>query len=1056
MITRAGRVVLMDFGIARAVTEKKTGTLSGTPAYMSPEQLSGDRVDARTDVFAAGIVLAELVSGEGIGDRSSRERLWAGVREEPPRFPETPWNAVLKSAVSKDPEARFGTARALAQALEEVTLRGEGDEDRRPYPGLRSFTEAEAPFFFGREVEVETAWKKLKRLHLVALIGSSGAGKSSLIHAGLVRAKPDGWGLVVAAPGGRPFTSLARALVPELAGAADAVSELVQMEDLDIAVKVLTRWRKRHEEALLVLDQFEELFTLNPPDVQARFSELVGRMVLEADVRVLLSMRDDFLLHCHDHEPLEPVFSELVPLKPPGGDALRRAVVQPALLCGYRFEDDALIEEMLSQVTEERGALPLLAFTVSCLWDEREREAGLLTRQAYREIGGVGGALAQHAEATLVRIGVARAPIVHEVFRNLVTAQGTRVAREIEELLSVFGPDQEVAREVVRELVDARLLTQFEVSAVEGSEEEPQPRVEIIHESLLSAWPRLVRWRTQDAAGAQLRDQLRQAAQLWQQRGRPEELLWTGASFREFELWRERYPGGLTTTEEAFATGMVQYAERRRRRRRILSVAAVAVLLSVASVLGMLWRQSETARQEAVVEAERREAAQLVALGRLRLEEYPSAAVAYALASLEKRDNAEGRRFAVEALSRGPTAFVLSGEVAAAKFSPDGRWLATKGPVSGIRLWSHEGGPPRVLGGGQGTIWDVGSVQFGPASDVLVSSSGNVLRFWSLPEGKELRHVELEGHTISLVRESRLITFTTGPDGKEIVRSWPLEGGEPRLLARWDARDVTQMGNLAMSGAHFWSVDESGEQTTFAREDALYVSRLEDLESAAGARLLGNHSADVLSAVFHPAGDRVVAVDKDGKIRFWPLAGGSATLERFLGGQPPDQGRFIDLDASGNWLAAATAGPHSTSDVAYLWDLTGPPDADPFVVRNSEMNALTSIDFHPRGRWIATTSILLSGVLWPLNRSYPSVLQGQSPPFINVRFTPGREGPRVLVRRRDGPVLAPVSGGRRTKPDPDGDGGSSRRRPEHRRHGWKRFGHFPLRGACFPRSHARR
>ena len=117
-------------------------------------------------------------------------------------------------------------------------------------------------------------------------------------------------------------------------------------------------------------------------------------------------------------------------------------------------------------------------------------------------------------------------------------------------------------------LIDARLLTSFEVQASEGEQLESRRQVEIIHESLLSNWPRLVRWQTQDADSAQLRDQLRQAAQMWEERGRPVDLLWTGASYLDFRAWRERYPGGLTATEEAFPKAMVANAERRRKRRR--------------------------------------------------------------------------------------------------------------------------------------------------------------------------------------------------------------------------------------------------------------------------------------------------------------------------------------------------------------------------------------------------------------------------------------------------------------------------------------------------------
>jgi hypothetical protein len=194
------------------------------------------------------------------------------------------------------------------------------------------------------------------------------------------------------------------------------------------------------------------------------------------------------------------------------------------------------------------------------LWELRDEDGRRLTREAYERIGGVGGALGQHAEATLETIGRERLPLVREIFRNLVTAQATRAVREHEELLSVFEnpgstppprrgklrrrggltpsrktmADRDTAAEVLDALVAARLLTSFE----EEGEEGPR-RVEIVHESLLSEWPRLVRWQTQDADAARMRDQLRQAAQLWQARGRPPELLWSGTPYRELRVWQE-------------------------------------------------------------------------------------------------------------------------------------------------------------------------------------------------------------------------------------------------------------------------------------------------------------------------------------------------------------------------------------------------------------------------------------------------------------------------------------------------------------------------------------
>jgi DNA-binding winged helix-turn-helix (wHTH) protein len=251
-----------------------------------------------------------------------------------------------------------------------------------PYVGLTPFSEEHAKYFFGREEEVELLRGKVHRLPMSALIGPSGVGKSSLIRAGLLPSLPRGWRAIVCVPGERPFSRLAQALVTELARDTEGLKKLIQFEE-DAAISVLERWRRAHDEVLLVVDQFEELFTLNPNDVQRRFAELVGRAAQDLGLHVLLVLRDDFLIHCHQHKPLAPVFHELTPLGPPSLEAMHRALVEPARHSGYVFEDETLPHEMVAAVGEERGALPLLAFAAARLWEKRDQDRKLLTRKAY-------------------------------------------------------------------------------------------------------------------------------------------------------------------------------------------------------------------------------------------------------------------------------------------------------------------------------------------------------------------------------------------------------------------------------------------------------------------------------------------------------------------------------------------------------------------------------------------------------------------------------------------------------------------------------------------------
>ena len=277
MLTLSRRVVVMDFGIARNLGEMQADTIAGTPGYMAPEQAAGLPLDARADVFSAAVVLAEMVSSPGRHD--SRKRLWADLREDPPRVPAGPWSAVLRRALCRSPEGRYSSAGAMARALE-LEQHAPGRAEQSPYPGLLPFAQEDARFFFGRELEVESLLRQLRRPRLRGVIGPSGAGKTSFLRAGVVPALPAGWSAITCTPTDRPLTALAQALAAEMVGDIEAVPLLPRFEDPGTATLLARRWRQRHEHPLLVVDQGEVLFTLNAIDVQRRFAELLGRFVL--------------------------------------------------------------------------------------------------------------------------------------------------------------------------------------------------------------------------------------------------------------------------------------------------------------------------------------------------------------------------------------------------------------------------------------------------------------------------------------------------------------------------------------------------------------------------------------------------------------------------------------------------------------------------------------------------------------------------------------------------------------------------------------------------------
>jgi WD40 repeat protein len=993
-LTTDGRIKILDFGLAKladgaaagtrqdTVTAEltKPGAVMGTVAYMSPEQAQAWPVDARSDIFSFGVVLYELLSGRHpFRKETAAATLSAILQETPP--PLTSVDASIPRAVDgivarcleKRREERFQGAHDLGLALETALAVPAGSvaleevEERSPYPGLASFTEKDASVFFGREAEVKALWERIRSRPLLAVIGPSGAGKTSFVRAGVIPARPRGWGVVWATPGPRPVLALSQSLVPELAGDTEAMSDLLrgiaevtESGESERVVTAARRWRTRHGEALLVLDQFEELFTLSTPKTQARFASLLGRLIEDAGVHVLLSLRDDFLIRCSEYDAFASVFESLTPLPALSREDLQRALVEPAGKRGYRFEDEALVEEMVGHVEGERAALPMLAFTVSRLWEKRDREKKLLTRQAYEEIGGVAGALAQHAEATLERIGSERQDMVREIFRNLVTAQGTRAVIDREELLSAF-PDRFSAEEVLRKLGEARLLTFYEV---EGREGEPgHHRVEVAHESLLKAWPRLVRWQAQDEEGALLRDQLKQAAHLWEEKGRTQDLLWTGTAYQEFDLWRARYPGALTAVEEDFAKSM---ADRARRRKRVLVSAVTTVIVALAGIavaIGISRQQATKARDLAVAEAARREAAQLLALGRLKLADSPSAALAYTIASLERGDNDPARRFAVEALWQGPpTLFLQNPDEMSLEWGPGGRWIASS-TTKDFALLDRDTGERRQLATAPET--PVGFTSDGKRLVSEAREAGRpVFHVWTLPEGLLERTFERPGRIPCWIIADRLLIFT--PDKEK--RVWTVE----RLSLDGASRET--LGRWATDGVPAMAVDS--ESIVFVQDGRLLRQRFDAL--TAPARVIGTHDwKEVNVETWH---DRAVTGDVTGDVRIWDLP--AARLERTL--KSPASAMLIALDPGKRFLATGPPGAASLHAVV-VFELTAPRMAEPMVLPG-KWEWLLALRFSPDGSWLAAAD-QTSTSFFSLTGPRSIVLGRQEPPFVAVAFT---------------------------------------------------------------------
>jgi WD40 repeat protein len=575
---------------------------------------------------------------------------------------------------------------------------------------------------------------------------------------------------------------------------------------------------------------------------------------------------------------------------------------------------------------------------------------------------------------------------VRELFRNLVTAQGTRAVRDAGELLSVFPEGQRPDAEVVLEaLIDARLLTSFADQAAEGEPESRHRLVEIVHESLLGAWPRLQRWQAQDAEGALLRDQLRQAAQLWAARGRPEDLLWTGASYREYGVWRERYSGGLSDVEEEFAGAMTALAGRRRRRRRLLAAVLFAALAAVAVTVTALWRRAEH-------EARRVEARRLYQIGREAGQRSPPMAFAYALASLELADTAEARRLALDALGRSPMPMVIPGTSfpdlpVGAEFSADGRWLAVGQLAGWMTLIGSSGENAASWRAAQRGVRG----HFMPDSRVLVTASAGDSQAvaWSVPQGARLGAIG----RIAVAP----VTDIGAPDAANFGRSLRFVEDRPSP-GGWavDPWPLAVVGETALPGSPRVAVDPERLRMVVARGREIIL--LDGSEGrVAGEVSIGRSASAVLQLALAPGGGLVASYGEGGEIELWPLDGGYHEPRAALQGPESHSCSDFRFDPSGEFLTACY-----DSGKAVVWDLQGPPGAEPIPLDVGGTRT-PQAGFHPGGRLLATATFPASVELWPFEpRRHPSVLRGHSGEIEQLAFDPG--GRFLLSNSTDGTI----------------------------------------------------
>ena len=666
-VTDSGTVKVLDFGIAKllhdddddgaallrtaAATAAATaapgdremtrrGTLVGTLPYMSPEQwcAGGATVDHQSDLWAVGIILFEMIAGQHpLAPRKGWDLMVTGVMREPmpsirmpcPNLSDELAN-IIDHCLVKAKEHRFATARELLNALEPLlpgryVRRLRSDES--PYAGLKSFQESDAHRFFGRSRDVAAAVARLRDLPLVGIVGPSGVGKSSFVRAGIVpalKASGEPWSTLVVRPGRSPMAALAYALAPMLSTSSGAnttaitvaadlsqqqqVVERLHAEPGYLGAALRSRARSRGQHILLFVDQFEELYT-QVVDPRERFAFTACLAGVCDDVttplRLVLALRSDFLDHVAEAPTLLAELTHgLFFLTPPNRDGLRDALIQPAEMAGYQFEVPSMVEAMLDHLEHTPGALPLLQFAASQLWETRDRDRRLLTAESYHRIGGIAGALASHADAVVAECTQREQVLVRSLFLRLVTPERTRAIIPVNELYELSAEPGEVHR-VVDRLIRSRLLVGQTMASAGGTS--AGGTVELVHESLIHGWPLLRRWLDETQEDAAFVDQLRNAARQWQTKGYAPDLLWRGAAMEEARLWYGRYRGELPDLQRAYLSAVFALSARATRRKRAAIVGSLGFLSLLVVAAGVGLYMIRSAEQHATAQAQRAE-----------------------------------------------------------------------------------------------------------------------------------------------------------------------------------------------------------------------------------------------------------------------------------------------------------------------------------------------------------------------------------------------------------------------------------------------------------------
>jgi len=724
------------------------------------------------------------------------------------------------------------------------------EHGQAPYKGLASFEESDAALFFGREQLVGELAARTVGAGLLAVVGASGSGKSSVIAAGLLPSLGAGllpgserWKTVSMRPGERPLAELATVD----AGTVD-------------------------ERLVLVVDQFEEVFTLcHDEDERTGFVDrLVGLASDPERFAIVIGLRGDYYGHCGVYPDLARlVATNQVLVGPMTVEELRRAIELPARRTGVRVES-ALTDALAAEIGDEPGGLPLLSTALVELWHERDED--WLRLSTYERLGGVRGAVARLAESSYDNLTDEQREATRRLFLRLVASgdEGALARRRVS--LSELDLDRDQALGVVVERLTADRLLTAQASSVE-----------VAHEALLREWPRFQDWLAEDAQGRELREHLTQSAKRWESADRDAAELYRGARLTATMDWAAGRERELNELEREFLTEGRNHADleadrQRRQNRRLKGLLAGAVVLLVAAIAGgiVALQQRSSAQHQATVALSRQLGAEAVSEPRIDL------AMLLAREAVGLDPSLETRSDLLTTLLRVPSAIRTfhwnTNRNGAVAVSPDGRTVAIE-DNNGSTVVENASTGRRI-----GTL-KTDILGFGPDGSLLAGA--DVTTFSGTRGGVELRDP-------ATLKVTRRIPFPPSLGGNNVVLSDVSFAGKTGLMAVVANRSQPTPQGPVTSSSRIVQYDyATGRQagptieipaeggaayTPDARRLVVFTPTATIVFDARTGRRVRTYRFGGGSEALSSDGHTVAFVGDDGSVRFLDLVSGKVAL----------------------------------------------------------------------------------------------------------------------------------------------------------------------------------